>query len=168
MYFVISDCFIVKFYIVSPANWFIPTLETTHFFFRWNFKWEKHSYLWDFLDKYSLIFSQCVKEGSSKYPFSSLLQHGTWYFFDPFLIWLPFWGFVCNITTYPQKQIPVTNWPSSHCEGDFSGKSNLINLRADIHKNCLRNANTHSTTKDQKVDGGLWDLQIISTPIYLY
>ena len=33
LYFVISDCFIAKFYIVLPANWFIPTLETTHFSF---------------------------------------------------------------------------------------------------------------------------------------
>ena len=43
--------------------------------------------------------------------------------------------------------IPVTNWASSHPGGDFSKKSNFINLRAGIHENCLLKANSNSTKK---------------------
>ena len=89
LYFVISDCFIAKFYIVLPANCFIPTLETTHFSFAEIQNGKISRIFWT---KRYLRILQCVR-----------------------------WWFICNITTYRQKLIPVTNWSSSHSEGTFQG-----------------------------------------------
>ena len=117
LYFVISDCFIAKFYIVLPANCFIPTLETTHFSFA-----EIQN------GKISRIF--WTKKAFKNFAECKMRIHLQYY----------------NI---PSKANPCNKLVLITLGGDFSRKSNVINFRLKIQKNCLRNTNNNSAMKDQ-------------------